>query len=401
MFKPFAVALLTSALLAACAAIPDAPVASAATAQSSLRPVVTYGPPTPMAMSDFQAASVLDVDLYQPMATIPACNTSPLASATPDARLAAAIASAKAFSDAQQGIGLIVLKDGAVVHESYREGLDASVRTASASMAKSVMGLMIGIAVDKGMIGAVDEPLALYLPEWADDPRGAITIEQALQMASGLGPSDLMGIIFAPDVFAAAVQTPLVDEPGSVFAYNNAVSQLLGEILDRQVRKAGYAGYPDFLLRELWCPMGGDAAPLWVDPSGKARAYAGLHAGIRDYAKIGEIIRNKGRVGNQQIVPEAWIAQMTTPSPTNGQYGYQVWLGAEWTAQRAYSAANPLKIPHSAPFIAEDLVYFDGFGGQRVYVAPSHGLTVVRVGETNLAFDDAIIPNMLVTAVAD
>lgn len=405
MAKHFVISLSAAFALTACTAMEDAPLASAAPAPAPapapamVPPAVTFGPATPMAMADFQAATVLDVDLYQPSATLPACQTRSLPMATPAAPLAAAMAAAKRYSDAQKGLGFIVLQDGMIVHESYREGLDERLRTASASMHKSVMALMMGVAIDKGFIASVDDPLAAYLPEWADDLRGAITLRQALQMASGLGPSDFMNVIFAKDVFAAAAQTPLVDEPGSTFAYNNAVSQLLGEVLDRQVRKADYAGYPDFLLQELWCPMGGEEALLWVDPAGKARAYAGLHAGIRDYARIGEIIRNKGRVGTRQIIPAEWIAEMTTASPANAQYGYQIWLGGQWTALRSYSPGNPIRVPHSAPFLARDLVYFDGFGGQRVYVAPSHGLTVVRVGETNLEFDDAIIPNLLVAAI--
>jgi CubicO group peptidase (beta-lactamase class C family) len=344
---------------------------------------------------------VLDVDYYLPQAILPACNARTLPRGDASEALASALPAVKAYSDQEKGYGLIVLKDGVVVHESYGEGLDETLLTASASMAKSVMSLMMGIAIDKGMIGSVDEPLGMYLPEWADDPRGAITIQQALQMASGLAASDLMKVILAEDSFAVAAQTPMEAAPGSTFRYNNAVSQLLGEVLDRQARAAGYAGYPDFLLRELWCPMGGGKALLWVDPAGKARTYAGLHAGIRDYAKIGELIRNKGRVGVQQIVPEAWIAEMTTPSPANGQYGYQVWLGREWTPVRTYSADSPIGVPHSEPFVAKDLVYFDGFGGQRVYVLPSQGITVARVGETNLAFDESIIPNALARALED
>ena len=397
MFKPLATALLATVALAACATTADAPLASA----TAPLPEVTYGPPTPMNPAEFQGASVLNTGIYQSQATLPACNQRMLPRGEATAELAAALPAAKAYSDEQKGYGLIVLQDGQVVHESYAEGQDESMRTASASMAKSVMALMMGIAIERGMVGSVDEPLDTYLTEWAGDPRGDITIKQALQMASGLGPSDFMGVIFAPDVFVASAQTELADAPGTVFAYNNAVSQLLGEIIDRQARGEGYAGYADFLLKELWCPMGGGEALLWVDPSGKTRTYAGLHAGIRDYAKIGELIRNKGRVGDRQIVPAAWIAEMVTPSQANGQYGYQVWLGAEWTAQRGYSAGSPIKVPHSEPYVAKDLVYFDGFGGQRVYIAPSHGITVARVGETNLAFDDAVIPNLLVRALED
>ena len=89
---------------------------------------------------------------------------------------------------------------------------------------------------------------------------------------------------------------------------------------------------------------------------------------------------------------------MATPSKVNPQYGLQVWLGREHTPMRADSAANPIKVPHAEPFVAKDIVYFDGFGGQRVYVMPSQGLVIARFGEVNLAYDDAVIPNLLARA---
>ncbi len=399
MSKTIASALFASMVLAGCTPYSDAPSTSAAPAAQTQQPSVIFGPTTLPTPEEFQALSVVDGRAYKPQAIFPACNQRSLPRATPSADFLPALSAAKAYSDEQQGYGLIVLKDGAVVHESYGEGLDENLLTASASMHKSVMALSVGIAIEKGMIGSVDDPLSAYLPEWADDPRGAITVKNALQMASGLSLSNLMELLFADNSFAAAAQTELADEPGTVFNYTNAVSQLVNEAVHRQAIAAGYGGYPDFLMKELWCPLGGGEAVMWVDPSGRARGYAGFHASIRDYAKVGELIRHKGRVGDRQVVPEAWITQMTTPSEVNPQYGYQIWLGGAWTAQRGYSANNPIKVPHSAPFIAKDLVYFDGFGGQRVYVAPSHGVTVVRVGETNLAFDDAIIPNLLIEAL--
>ena len=86
---------------------------------------------------------------------------------------------------------------------------------------------------------------------------------------------------------------------------------------------------------------------------------------------------------------------MAKPSIANPQYGLHVWLGHEWTAERAYNQTNPIKIKHSEPFDAKDIVYFDGFGGQRVYVIPSDGLTVARSGIVNLEFDDSMLPNTL------
>ena len=89
---------------------------------------------------------------------------------------------------------------------------------------------------------------------------------------------------------------------------------------------------------------------------------------------------------------------MARPSKANANYGLQVWLGSPWAAQRRYSAENPILITHSAPYLADDVLFFDGFGGQRVYVIPSRGITIARTGFTNLAYDDAVIVNAVLAA---
>ena len=340
-------------------------------------------------------ATVLDTQLYRPVVRLRGCGGSgfPVAAIAPD------LSAAKAYSDEAQGIGLLVLKNGAVLHESYGAGANAASLTASASMMKSVFALAFGIAVDQRIIHSVDDPVRRYLPEWKDDPRGAITLRQLLSMSSGLGPSDFGLLLLSTDVNAVALATPRRDAPDTVFAYNNASSQIAGAALDRQLRKAGYRGFIDFLQRRLWCPLGNGDAELWIDrEGGSPRYYAGLHASLRDWARIGELIRNNGRVGNRQLVSAGWIDQMTRPSRTNPNYGLQVWLGSPWVARRRYSAESPILIQHSAPYKADDVVFFDGFGGQRVYVVRSRGITIARTGFTNLAYDDAVIVNAVLAA---
>ena len=171
---------------------------------------------------------------------------------------------------------------------------------------------------------------------------------------------------------------------------------MIGVILDRQAKANGYGGFAEFLYQDLWCPLGNGESTLWTDDTGMPRTYAGLNAGMEDWARIGELIRNSGRANDRQIVPAEWIAEMSAPSQLNPRYGYQMWLGGGWTEEpRRYNRDNPIGVTHSAPFDTEDLVFFDGFGGQRVYVIPSAGLTIVRVGNVNLQYDDAIIPNLL------
>ena len=383
------------------------PLPATAQADSTLSQTPSQAPSetlsqAPSTPADLQGATILDVARYRPTVPLAGCGPRALPQSTSDPALdpplASALAHAQAYSDNAQGVGLIVLKDGAVIHEQYAPGVDAATPAATASMMKTVVGLLVGIALERGMIASLDDPISRYIPEWRDDPRGRIPLEALLTMSSGLGQSDFLKLLLAPDIDAVALETPRAAEPGSTFAYNNAVSQLLGMVIERQAREAGYAGFADFLGRELWCPLGNGDARLWTDATGRPRAYAGLHAGLADWARIGELIRNRGKVGERQVVPASWIDAMARPSPANSQYGYQLWRAGEWTPQRRYSADNPVTITHSAPFVAQDLVYLDGFGGQRVYVLPEDGITIARIGLTDLTYDDAVIPNLLARA---
>ncbi|MEP3050709.1 MAG: serine hydrolase [Erythrobacter sp.] len=348
-----------------------------------------------------QPPTVLDVDQFQPQSAIAGCDIGAElqpAESGEIAHYAASLEQAQSYSLSKGSVGLIVLKNGRVIHEQYDNGATAINRTTSLSMMKSVLGLSVGIALEKGLIGSLNDPVGSYLPEWQNDPRGSITIEQLLTMSSGLGPSNFGALMAAPNARPLVLGLDLVTEPGSSFAYNNAVSAILGFALDGRVKAAGYSGFADFLQKELWCPLGNDDAALWLDGADNPRFYAGMQANLRDWARLGELIRNKGKVGERQVVSEAWIDAMLTPSDANAQYGYQIWLGGEWTANRSYGPATPLTVPHSEPYGAPDVMFFDGFGGQRVYVVPSHGLTIARTGLINLTYDDSIIVNALLKA---
>ncbi|MEP5938198.1 MAG: serine hydrolase [Erythrobacter sp.] len=356
-----------------------------------------------VAMQALAGATILETDRYIPRVPLHTCGARPLQVGSNDlsGELAKAIYAAQAYHEKAQGVGLIILQNGSIVHEDYTDPATAASQTESASMMKSVLGLLTGIAIEKGAIGSIDDRIGKYLAEWQDDPRGDITIRQLLTMSTGLGKSDFVRILMSSDISAAALESVLTGEPGNEFAYNNAVSQLLGTLVDRQVRTIGYDDFRDFLQRELWCPLGNDEAALWFDrEGGSPRYYAGLQANLSDWARIGELIRNDGMVGSKRVVPMEWIAQMKIPSQANAQYGLHLWLGGAWSEQRAYAAGNPVTVPQSAPFAAEDVVFFDGFGGQRVYVAPSIGLTIARTGYTNLSYDDAIIVNLLSNAMS-
>lgn len=353
----------------------------------------------PFAVADLQSATILDVGVYRPAQTLPSCKVKSLPRAQANARLQPALDQAAAYSAEAQGVGLIVLKDGAVVASDFADGVDGATPFVSASMMKSVLAILVGNAIEDGLIGSVDDRIGAYLPEWSDDARGDITLRQLLTMSSGLEPLPFMAFLTADDASAMVLSMEAAEEPDTVFYYSNSFSQLAASILDRQTREAGRGGIAQYLFDEIWCPLGNGEAQWWTDMNGMPRGYAGLHAGLEDWARIGELIRLQGRVGDAQIVPSEWITEMVKPSAVNDQYGLHLWRAGEWTPRRAYNDDNAIKIVHAAPFLAKDTVYFDGFGGQRVYVIPSLGLTIARVGQVNLEFDDAAIPNLLARAL--
>jgi CubicO group peptidase (beta-lactamase class C family) len=362
-------------------------------------PTQATGLQSPSPLAELQAATILDVEAYRPSVRLAGCGTRKLPTALPDADLAQAIEAAQEYSDQYGGISFAVLHDGVLLHEAYAPNVNAKTPTVSASMAKSVLGLVTGIAIEEDLISSIEDKVGQYIAEWESDPRGEMQVKHLLTMSSGLGRYDGLAYLAAQDSTPIILETQLAHPPGTEFAYSNAVSQTLAIVIDRQARAKGYDGYADFLQQKLWCPLGNGDALLWVDPVGMPRAYAGLHTGLHDWARLGELIRNKGRAHGRQVVSEGWIEQMTAPSPSNPQYGFQIWLGHEWTAKRRYSSTAKATVPHSEPFVASDIAYFDGFGGQRVYVLPSQGLTIVRTGLTNMEYDDAIIPNLLARAV--
>ena len=353
-----------------------------------------------------QGATLRDVERFQPKVTIgsqcvPAKLDRPASS--PGPKLTAALAKARKYSEAQKGIGLMVLKDGKVLLEQYIDDASAETVTDSYSMHKSLFALVYGIALSEGIIGSLDETTGDHIREWQNDPRGQITLRQLLQMESGLKlysfrdeGTKSMELLLAADINAVALDHPLADAPGGEFRYNNANSQVAGIVLERALKKAAHSGYAEYLEKKLWCPAGNGRAELWFDrEGGSPRYYSGMFTTVRNWARIGELVRNQGQVRNRQVVPQEWIAEMAKPAATNPNYGLHVWLGSPHVAQRRYSQQNPVSVPHGEPYNAKDVLFFDGFGGQRVYVVPSAGLTIVRTGQINMAYDDSVIVNLI------
>jgi CubicO group peptidase (beta-lactamase class C family) len=243
--------------------------------------------------------------------------------------------------------GLLIARDDTLLYEHYQYARSDRDRFTSWSMAKTVLGLLVGIAVSEGAIGSIDDVASKYVPELRDTEYGVTPIRALLQMSSGIlfietyQPGDdvstLAAAVFAPDGVGGLEVlkrfNTRVAPPGTRFNYSSADSEVLGLILRRAV------GVPlaEYLSTRIWKKLGAEAEAAWdVDPTGQEITFCCMVARLRDWARLGLMLAHEGAWNGQQIVPRQWILDATTAVPGSylapgGQmptigYGYQVWL---------------------------------------------------------------------------
>ena len=315
---------------------------------------------------------------------------------------AAALSQAVASAELSGTHALIVYHDNAIELEHYFPGYNASQRSSTQSMHKSVLAMLVGIAIEENHIDSVDDPAAKYLPEWADDERAKITIRQMLRQTSGIdfatvGINPLGGffqLMLGADVKSTALNLPLAVEPGTRFDYNSAIPQDMGLIIQR----ATGMRYAEYLSQALWRHLGAGDAYVILDSEdhGMARTSCCLEATPRAWLHLGLLHLNDGRIGDTQVIPAQWVRDSVLPGEHNPNYGYFTWLGTQYDLYRTYNRKTATHVLHSEPFVANDVRFFDGFGGQRVYIIPSRRLVIVRIGDLAMNWDDAFLPNLLV-----
>ena len=317
-----------------------------------------------------------------------------------------ALREAIAYGEETGSHALLVWHDGTLQLEHYYPGFSPGTRTPTQSMHKSVLALLFGTAIRDGYIGSVDDPVARYLPEWAADPRGTITIRQMLQQDSGIGypqtnylnpAGDYLQVMMGGELERTLLGQRAELAPGTEFDYNNVNAGLLGIVLQRAVGRP----YAQYLSEALWQRIGADEATVTVDSAAHRtpRTFCCLDATARSWLRVGLLHLNVGAINGVQVIPREWLEAVVMPSDRNPNYGYLTWLGTGYERQRRYNHKSAVTAFQSEPFAAPDLRYFDGFGGQRVYIVPSLGLVIVRTGGIAMEWDDARLPNLVIRGI--
>ena len=249
--------------------------------------------------------------------------------------------------------GLVILKGDTILAERYQYQRTPAHRMTSMSMAKTVVAMLVGFAVADGSIRSLDDRADRYVAALADTPYGETPIRHLLTMSAGV--RFIENYSGSDDVFTLARLTLLQESEGGTttvhpfntreapagerFRYASGDTQVLGLVL----RAATGKPLADYLSQKLWQPMGAEADATWiVDKGGFELGFSGLNATVRDYARLGMLLANDGKLDGRQIIPAGWVRAATTPSAPqfapgkirnlagsgysiNG-YGYQTWL---------------------------------------------------------------------------
>ena len=268
---------------------------------------------------------------------------------------------------------LIVIKDGRIVSETYRNKTDASTRFIAWSMTKSFVSAMVGAALAEGRIKSLDEQVTAYLPELKGGGYDGATIRNVLQMRSGVeyderydfqNPSAAQlnhenSLVQNRTRFADAARAiKRIHPPGEVFAYKTLDTAVLGWLVERAVGTT----FANYLTQKLWEPLGTEAQGFFImdGPPGVGREFtgAGFNATARDFARFGLMMLGEGSANGHQILSPQWVREATRPTttPNASNYGYQWWT-----------------VPNSPAY------YALGLQGQYVYVDPATKTVVVKM----------------------
>ncbi|WP_321517079.1 serine hydrolase [Marinifilum fragile] len=279
------------------------------------------------------------------------------------------------YLEDHETVAYLIIQDGKVLYEEYWDGYNVDSYSNIFSATKSIVSLLIGIAIDEGKIKSVDEPIGNYLEEFANDERGKVTIKNLLTMSSGLdwdeaysSPTSITTkAYYGKKLRKVSSDQQLIEKPGVRFRYQSGNTQLLSFIVEEATGEtiAKYAEHT------LWKPMHAVNTALWSldKKDGDEKSFCCFNTNARDAARFGQLVLNKGSWNGKQLVSEQYITDATRAADylLNEEktaaldfYGYQYWI---------------------LPYKNMNIPYMRGHRGQYIYAIAEKNAVVVRFGK--------------------
>jgi CubicO group peptidase (beta-lactamase class C family) len=271
-----------------------------------------------------------------------------------------------AFLRGSDTSAFLVLHSDTLLYERYFGGHTAATPSLGFSMTKSVVALLVGTAIDDGLIGSVEDPVTTYLPELEGLER--VTLRHLLQMTSGLdytesdNPFGLHARLYYCErcLDRAVRDFELAEPPGIRFRYKSGDNLLLAAVLRRALNGESLAAY---LERRIWRPLGMEHPALWSTDGEVEKSWCCLAATARDFARIGRLYAQEGQWGGRQVVSADWVGRAARVSEADG---------ASWTYQFHWWH----------PFRERSDFMMIGHLEQYVYVNPETDVVIVRLGSS-------------------
>jgi CubicO group peptidase (beta-lactamase class C family) len=250
------------------------------------------------------------------------------------------------FLASSRNTGLLVMQGDTILIERYQYDRKPEMRFQSYSMAKTVVAMLMGIAVFENRISSIDDLAEKYVPALKGHPYGETSLRHLLTMSSGVkfredydGKDDVTELAYktlyhrGPGGADSVASFTTRERPaGTKFYYASAESEVLGLVLRAAV------GQPlsQYLSEKIWQPMGAEADATWItDASGYETGYMGINATLRDWGRLGLLLANDGALDGRQIIPAGWVKAATSAEAPHLQpgvatqfngYGYQTWI---------------------------------------------------------------------------
>ena len=284
-----------------------------------------------------------------------------------------------------QTVAFVVVQHNKIIFEQYWKNYTPISLSNSFSMSKSIISLLVGCAIKDGSIKSVDQPVSDFLPEWTSFDGKTLTIKDLLTMSAGVEWDESHNSLFSKtteayygkDLWKLTLTEKMVEKPGVRFNYQSGVSQILAFLLQKATGKS----VSQYASEKIWTPIQAEEDAVWSldHKKGMEKAYCCFNSNARDFARLGQLILNKGRWNGKQVVDSNYIKEATTPATwlqytpksTHNEsisvkpvpctfYGYQFWI----------ANYQGLKVP-----------YFRGILGQYILVIPELDAVIVRLGK--------------------
>lgn len=273
------------------------------------------------------------------------------------------------YLELNKTVAFVVIRKDTVIYEKYFKGYDKAEIVPSFSMAKSVISMLIGCAIEDGLIKSVDEPITNYLPDLKKNGFEKVTISHVLNMTSGIQFNEsyynpfgnAASVYYGRNLKKEISKLKLDETKTGRFSYSSGDSQILGLILESSLKGKKISTY---LEEKIWKPLGMEYDASWSldKKDGVEKTFCCLNSVAIDYAKLGRLFLNNGNWNGKQIISKEWV-EKTTKAENN--------LSGVWYYQNQWWITNKTDMSYAAK----------GILGQYIYVNPKTETIIVRLGK--------------------